>query len=89
MAAERLVVPGQAAGERLDRLLSTHLGLPRNQVQRWIAEGRVRVAGSPGRASTRVEADAVVEWEAPEPAGEERVLPEPPGDEEIDDGTRP
>ena len=76
MAAERLVVPPQAAGERLDRLLSTHLDLPRNRVQRWIVEGRVRVAGAPGRSSTRVEPGALVEWEAPGPVAEDRVLPE-------------
>ena len=77
MATERLAVPAEAAGERLDRLLAARLDLPRNQVQRWIAEGRVRVGGAVARASTRLEAGALVEWEAPEAAVETRVLPEP------------
>ena len=77
MAAERLVVPPEAAGERLDRVLSAHLDLPRNQVQRWIGEGRVRVAGEAVRPGRRLAAGELVEWEAPPLPVETRVLPEP------------
>jgi 23S rRNA pseudouridine1911/1915/1917 synthase len=38
-------VPAAAAGERLDRFLAGVLDRPRNQVQRWIREGRARCAG--------------------------------------------
>jgi 23S rRNA pseudouridine1911/1915/1917 synthase len=77
VAAERLVVPSEAAGERLDRALSAHLNLPRNQVQRWIAEGRVRVAGEAARPGRRLAAGELVEWETPPVPVETRVLPEP------------
>jgi 23S rRNA pseudouridine1911/1915/1917 synthase len=37
----------EAAGERLDRFLAERLDQPRNQVQRWIRDGLVRVNGEP------------------------------------------
>jgi 23S rRNA pseudouridine1911/1915/1917 synthase len=77
VAAERLVVPSEAAGERLDRALSAHLDLPRNQVQRWIADGRVRVAGEAVRPGRRLAAGELVDWERPPDPVETRVLPEP------------
>lgn len=50
--ARRLRVPEEAAGERLDRHLAERLGEPRNQVQRWIREGRVLLAGGPAKPAT-------------------------------------
>ncbi|HEV8628951.1 MAG TPA: RluA family pseudouridine synthase [Thermoanaerobaculia bacterium] len=77
MPLERVVVPEQAAGERLDRYLADHLGLPRSQLQRWIDEGRVRVGGRPAKAAARLAAGETVEWEAPPPvATDERLVPE-------------
>jgi 23S rRNA pseudouridine1911/1915/1917 synthase len=73
---ERLRTPPAAAGERLDRFLARHLDLPRNQIQRWVDDGRVRVAGAPAKASARLEAGDEIEWEAPPPPREDRVLPE-------------
>jgi 23S rRNA pseudouridine1911/1915/1917 synthase len=47
--AERIVLEAgpEAAGERLDRFLAERLDQPRNQVQRWIRDGLVRLAGEP------------------------------------------
>lgn len=47
-------VPAAAAGERLDRFLARVLDLPRNQVQRWIREGRASVGGQPLKAAHAV-----------------------------------
>jgi 23S rRNA pseudouridine1911/1915/1917 synthase len=65
-----------AAGERLDRHVAARLDAPRNQVQRWIAEGLVRVNGRAAKPSSPVAAGDRVECAPPEPR-EERVLPEP------------
>jgi 23S rRNA pseudouridine1911/1915/1917 synthase len=77
MPLERVVVSPGAAGERLDRFLAAHLGLPRNQLQRWIEEGRVLVGERPAKAAVRLAAGDAVEWEAPPPATiDERLRPE-------------
>jgi 23S rRNA pseudouridine1911/1915/1917 synthase len=68
------VEPG-AAGERLDRHVAARLDAPRNQVQRWIAEGLVHVNGREVKSSAAVAAGDLVECSPPEPK-EERVLPE-------------
>ncbi len=69
-------MPPAAAGERLDRHVAAHLDVPRNQVQRWIAEGRVTVDGRPERAAHAVAAGETVACDVPA-AAEERVRPEP------------
>jgi 23S rRNA pseudouridine1911/1915/1917 synthase len=67
---ERFTVAAADAGERLDRFLAARLpDLSRTRIQELIAEGRVRVAGRPARASHRVAAGEEVEAE---------VLPRPP-----------
>ncbi len=63
----RLVVADCDAGDRLDQALAALAGTSRSQARRWIEEGRVRVAGAPGRASQRVTAGDLVEAEPPEP----------------------
>src|SRR5688500_1006751 len=75
MSAERLAVPAAGDGERLDRFLAARRDLPPNPVQRWIAEGRVRVDAVVARPSQRLATGAVVEWE-PSPPREQRLLPE-------------
>lgn len=70
------IVPPDAAGERLDRHVASHLDVPRNQVQQWIAGGRVRLNGRAARPSISIAGGDVVECEPPEPR-EERVRPEP------------
>ena len=69
-------VEPEGAGERLDRHVAARLAVPRNQVQRWIAEGLVRVNGKAAKASAELAAGDRVECAPPE-RKEERVLPEP------------
>ena len=72
----RLVVADFDAGDRLDQALAALAGTSRSQARRWIDEGRVRVAGAPGRASQRVAAGDLVEAEPPEPLASP-LCPEP------------
>ena len=72
---ERLRVTPEAAGERLDRFLSRQLDVPRNQLQRWIEEGRVLVDGAPTKPSRRLVAEEQIDWEAPM-AVDDRISPE-------------
>lgn len=44
-------IPSEAAGERLDRHVATHLDIPRNRVQGWIEAGEVQVNGDPSKSS--------------------------------------
>jgi len=73
---ERLRVPPEAAGERLDRFLSRQLDVPRNQLQRWIDDGRVRIDGAAAKPAHRLLAGAEVAWEAPPPPTDDRLAPE-------------
>jgi 23S rRNA pseudouridine1911/1915/1917 synthase len=66
------------AGERLDRHVAARLDAPRNQVQRWIRDGRVRLNGREARPSAELAAGDRVECEPPPPpTGDDRVQPEP------------
>jgi 23S rRNA pseudouridine1911/1915/1917 synthase len=77
MAGERVVVDAADAGERLDRWLAARVGLPRNQVRRWIEEGRVHADGERCKASHRLAAGEGIGWEAPpSPGGDPRIVPE-------------
>ena len=72
MTTHRLLSGDDAAGERLDRYLASRLDEPRNQVQRWIRDGRVRVDGTVEiRPSARLETGVPLEVRQPppEPAG--------------------
>lgn len=64
-----------AAGERLDRHVAARLDLPRNQVQRWIREGRVLVNGAQARPSAALSAGDVIACDPPE-RRDDRILPE-------------
>ena len=55
--------------------MAAHLDAPRNQVQRWIEEGLVRIDGRVAKPSTVLAAGDPVECVPPEPK-EERVQPE-------------
>ncbi|MDE3137198.1 MAG: RluA family pseudouridine synthase [Acidobacteriota bacterium] len=73
----RFVVGDEDAGQRLDRWLAAQLPeTSRTRIQEHIAEGRVRLAGRPARASHRVGAGDSVEI-ALEPPPELVALPEP------------
>lgn len=75
-AASSWTVGPEAAGERLDRHVAARLEAPRNQVQRWIAAGLVRVNGRQAKSSAPLAAGDHIDCEPPAPK-EERVLPEP------------
>ncbi len=64
----------EASGERLDRHVAERLGEPRNQVQRWIREGWVRVNGRPARPSAAVAAGDAIACRPPA-RREERIAP--------------
>jgi 23S rRNA pseudouridine1911/1915/1917 synthase len=63
------------AGERLDRHVAEHLNVPRNQVQRWIRQGRVQVDGADAKASTPVQAGIEITVRPPPPR-DDRIRPE-------------
>jgi 23S rRNA pseudouridine1911/1915/1917 synthase len=76
LSAERWTVAAEEAGQRLDRHLAARLDRPRNQVQRWIADGLVRVDGRPARPAQPLRAGETVECEPPPPAADPRIEPE-------------
>lgn len=62
-------VGADAVDERVDRFLARELKKPRHQIQKWIAEGRVRINAQPAKASTPLRNDDVVTCDPPvEPA---------------------
>jgi 23S rRNA pseudouridine1911/1915/1917 synthase len=69
-------VEPEGEGERLDRHVSSRLDVARNRVQKWIAEGLVRVNGRPAKPATVLAAGDLIACRPPAPK-EERVLPEP------------
>ncbi|HVT59257.1 MAG TPA: RluA family pseudouridine synthase [Thermoanaerobaculia bacterium] len=56
-----------AAGQRLDRHLAAQYEVARNQVQRWIREGRVWLNGQPARAAAALAAGDRIECAPPAP----------------------
>jgi 23S rRNA pseudouridine1911/1915/1917 synthase len=70
----RMVVPGEAAGLRLDRYLagSGH-GWSRSQVARWISEGHVTRNGAPTKPSHFLHSGDVIEVAVPAPTPSELV----------------
>lgn len=66
----------EEGGSRLDRCVAAHLDLPRNRVQRWIREGRVRLNGAASKPSAPVAAGDRLEVEIPE-RRDDRLHPEP------------
>ena len=68
-------VPEDRAGERLDRHVAERLDVPRNQVQRWIREGRVEVDGGNAKPSTPVGVGDEITARPPTPR-DDRIRPE-------------
>ena len=63
MSSETLSpIPPEAAGIRLDRFLSDHLGLPRNQIQQWIRADRVLIDGKPAKGSHHLTTGESLQW---------------------------
>lgn len=67
--------PEAADGERIDRHVADHLGVARNQVQKWIGAGRVLVDGEPVKPATSVRTGDRIEAEPP-PKRDETMQPE-------------
>ncbi len=65
------------AGDRLDRHLAGRTGEPRNQVQRWIVGGRVKVNDAAAKASYVLRFADVVEAEPPDDPPDAEIEPEP------------
>lgn len=72
----RYAVPESLVGARVDVALAEAAGIPRAQARRWIDDGRVRLAGSPCRASQRVCEGDVLEATPPEVVAPSEVRPE-------------
>jgi len=75
--AQRWVAGEADAGARLDRFLAAALDLPRNRLQRWIDDGRVRVGGRAAKAATRLRPGDVVACTPPPEPRPSGVTPEP------------
>jgi 23S rRNA pseudouridine1911/1915/1917 synthase len=73
----RLAVPATAAGDRLDRFLATRLALPRNQMQRWLREGRVLLDGRVPKSSHALLGGETLECDPEVPAERETMVGEP------------
>ncbi len=73
-------VEPEQAGLRLDQHCARELTKPRNQIQRWIVDGRVLVNGRPAKASAAVATGDVVECRPPAAVPDPGIVPEP-GDE--------
>jgi len=70
------IVAESTAGERLDRALARHLGVPRHRVQTWIESGRVTIDGrAPKKSGEALRAGQAVAW-SPPPPSDDRVRPE-------------
>ena len=69
-------VPEEAAGERLDKYLASHLGCPRNRAQRWLKEGRVELNGKSPKASEQVMAGQELRVRPPALDPESQLTPE-------------
>lgn len=65
-----------AAGERLDRHVAARFDLPRNQIQKWIRDGLVRLNEREAKPSAEVAAGDRVDCRPPE-RRDERVSAEP------------
>ncbi len=69
-------VPEAEAGERVDRHVARRLEVPRNQIQRWIAEDRVTVNRRPIKASAILGAGDTVACRPPEEPDRAGIEPE-------------
>ena len=67
----------EEAGARLDLCVARHLRKPRNQVRRWIAEGRVTVNGRAAKPATAIREGDTVACAPPEPVTETALIAQP------------
>ncbi len=73
---ETVRVPESARGDRVDRFLAAHLDLPRNQIQHWLRDGRVRSEGRALKPSSVLEGREALEIDSPPSREPGRVVPE-------------
>lgn len=73
---DRWRVEARPTPERLDKLLAERYGVPRNQVRRWVAGGRVRVDDRPAKSSLALAGGEWVECEPLRRPPDDRVTPE-------------
>jgi 23S rRNA pseudouridine1911/1915/1917 synthase len=76
--ALRGLVGEAEAGERLDRVAASLLGVPRAKVQRWIEGGDLTLNGAGARPSAKVRTGDAIEAHPPEPAASGVVAEEMP-----------
>lgn len=72
-----ILVRPDEAGQRLDRLLSNRLQIPRNQIQQWIRSGRVLLSGKPAKSSHTVAGGEILEYDPPMRDLAHGIEPEP------------
>jgi 23S rRNA pseudouridine1911/1915/1917 synthase len=68
MKTHELVVPAEAAGERLDRFAADRTGLSRSYVQRLISDGFVHLDEGPTKANMTLVPGATLRIDVPDPA---------------------
>jgi len=73
LARQEFAVDSGDAGERLDQYLTKATGLSRNQIQRLLSEGAVRVDGDTVHKNHRMQAGELVEVVIPQPRAAEPV----------------
>jgi 23S rRNA pseudouridine1911/1915/1917 synthase len=73
---DRWRVEARPTPERLDKLLAERYGVPRNQVQRWVVGGAVRVNDRPAKSSLALAGGEWVECEPLPRPRDDRVTPE-------------
>ncbi|MFN8439939.1 MAG: RluA family pseudouridine synthase [Caldilineaceae bacterium] len=77
MALITLLATSESTGQRIDRWLATHLSdRSRNEIQRWIEEGRVQINYSPVKVSHRLLADQTIQIDIPESNKPSALLPQ-------------
>jgi 23S rRNA pseudouridine1911/1915/1917 synthase len=69
-------VPASAAGERADRYLARALEQPRNQIQRWLRDGRVTLLDRPLKPSHALAGGELLSVVPEAPADRETLEPE-------------
>ena len=80
MAAQKLTVPREAAGERLDKHLSKQVpGLSLERARTLISQGRVRIRGKQCQPTRKLWGGEEIELELPPPRGAPRRPVEGPG----------
>ncbi len=76
-APDKLTVPAESAGQRLDQFLASALQRSRAEVQRKIAAGQIAVNGRPAAKDFRLEIGSVISFAPDTPAAQAAPPPAP------------